>query len=62
MLHDFYTLDFGSAINARYQQVWASCLMLVDVLPDAFCLAKSESFTFDWLVMADLIMVLHLDV
>ena len=62
MFHDFDSLYLSPTVDTRHKYIGTSSLMLIDITSNAFGFANCESFTLDWLEMADLIVVLDIDV
>ena len=60
MLHDVNSLNFLSAIDARYHYVRASSLMHVNILAKTLRFAGRKCLTFHGLVITELVVVLHI--
>ena len=60
VFHNMHTLDLFTTIYTRYKNIWACCLVHFNIFSQTFCFTNCKSLTLDWLIIAELIMVLYL--
>lgn len=52
MGHNVHPLNFDPTVNAWHKDVGTHCLVLLDILADALCLALGKSFALDGSILA----------
>ena len=60
MGHNVHPLNFDPTINTWNKDIGTHCLMLLDILADAFSLAFSKSFAFDGSILAQGVVFFYL--